>query len=335
MKKFLCIAALLAALALLVTGCPGGGDPTEEQHTEKIDLTAIFSATSPTQDKATVTIGEDTATFSGSGTSEMWGELVAPEETPWDASDYTGIKFEYKSTGQATIFIQDDTEIFIFSVGGGDWGSVMAAETWQELKLPFSDLVMPDGGWINHDPSYSFNKAAIVKLAFQINEGPANRKFELRNFELTADSSYVPLNPPGVSPGNDAWYLGTAEGGALKAVDNKWTFAGTGDKYVYIYFTPNTGSYSKIKIDFTLDPGQNISWQCVYTADGTIGADGAQSYIDWKEAGPIETDLSIFNEAWSGGTSSVNKATLKGICLVVSLEDEDATTFTLTGVVFE
>jgi len=186
MKKFKWIAALLLALALIFSGCPGGGDPIIEEEPDGIDLTEIFSATETTQEKATVSnFSKDTVTFSFTG-DELWGELITPEGTPWDASAYTGIKFQYKSTGDVTFFIQTE-EIYIFKQGSSDgWGATLAATDWTdaELSLSAENISCPDGGWILGENT-PFNKGSVLKLMFQINQsGSQTKKFEIRNFTV-------------------------------------------------------------------------------------------------------------------------------------------------------
>ena len=195
MKKLTWITALLIALALVITGCPGEGDdkktpdtppPSNGGENEPGSLAAIFTATKPVQDKATVVLEENTFTVMyRTGNDELWGEVVAPEETPWNASAYTGIKFEYKSTGMATIFIQDTNTIYTFGVNDSDgWGAVYSEEDWTELSLPFSITKYPDKNatdvWFGEKKP--LNKSEIIKIAFQIKPAGAGEKFELRNF---------------------------------------------------------------------------------------------------------------------------------------------------------
>jgi len=180
MKKLTWIAALLTALVLVVSGCPGGGDPIQEQETTGLDLAQTFSATGTTQDKATVNLTKDTVTFSFTG-EELWGELITSEEARWDASAYLGIKFEYKASGNATIFAQDPNDIFIFATAGDGWGAIASADTWTELTLLFS--ILQNKGWVGNG-SDAFDTSMVIKLMFQIEGGDEAKKFEIRNFTV-------------------------------------------------------------------------------------------------------------------------------------------------------
>jgi hypothetical protein len=198
-KTLILIAVLFMVLSLLVTGCKptgggveggegggtgGGGDNgggTGGGDGNNVLIDEIFSATPKTQSKANVTITDDTVTFSLTG-SELWGELRAAETAPWNASDYTGIKFDYKATGNATIFVQDTNTIFISGFNDSDgWGAINMADSWETLTLPFSILKLPSPPWFGEDKP--FNKSAIIKLCFQISDGSSSdKKFEVRNF---------------------------------------------------------------------------------------------------------------------------------------------------------
>ena len=186
MKKITWVIALLAALALIFVGCPGEGDDEDDNNPSggddtNIDLTTVFSATPTTQDKAIVTVSSSAATFAYNNNQEIWGELVTPESARWDASAYTGIKFEYKSPANITVFAQDINTIFIYGYDNSDgWGAISFTDNWTEITLPFSILI--NQGWFN-DGDAAFNKSAIVKFAFQIGSGAdSGDKIEIRNF---------------------------------------------------------------------------------------------------------------------------------------------------------
>jgi len=195
-KKFVWIAVLCMALALIVNGCrpTGGGDDPDNNNNNQgnedgdgtgdgsVKITEVFSNTPSTQDKAKVAITESTVTFSFTG-GELWGEIITPEDTRWNVSAYTGIKFDYKATGNATIFVQDTNTIFVFGFNDSDgWGAINMADSWETLTLPFSILKLPDSSpWFGENKP--FNKSAIIKLCFQISDGSSsNKKFEIRNF---------------------------------------------------------------------------------------------------------------------------------------------------------
>ena len=189
MKKITWIIALLAALALIFVGCPGEGDDEEDNGGNpsggggdgEINLTEVFSATGTTQDKATVTVSGSTATFAFKGNTEIWGELVTPEGALWNVSDYTGIKFEYKSPINVTILVQDANDVFIFKNGSDDgWGAVSFVDNWTEISLPFSTLT-GDNNWIDSTNTTPFSKS-VRKLMFQITGADSGDKIEIRNF---------------------------------------------------------------------------------------------------------------------------------------------------------
>ena len=194
------IMAIFMALALIATGCKptgggvdvgggggtgggggGGGGETGGNDGNNELINEIFSATPTKQSKANVTITEDTVTFSFTG-AELWGEIITPESARWDASAYTGVKFDYKATGNATIFIQDTNSIYLFCINDSDgWGAVNMTDTWESLTLPFSIFKLPNPIWFGEDKP--LNKTAIIKLCFQISDGSkSDKKFEIRNF---------------------------------------------------------------------------------------------------------------------------------------------------------
>ena len=194
-RKFILITALFMVLALLVNGCAptgggvetgkgdgngDGGDGGGTGGDDNVKLTEVFSdTTAKKQDKANVTITDDAVTFSFTG-GELWGEIITPEAARWDASAYTGVKFDYKATGNATIFIQDTNSIFIFGFNDSDgWGAINMADNWESLTLPFS--ILKRQTWFGEDKP--FDKSAVIKLCFQISDGSnSNKKFEIRNF---------------------------------------------------------------------------------------------------------------------------------------------------------
>jgi hypothetical protein len=181
MKKIAWILAFMAAALILFSGCendPGSG--AKQLVLDRINLSEVFSGTGESMEKATVALEENGVTFTFNG-GELWGELITPETTRWNASGYEGIKFEYKSTGNATIFIQDTDSIFIFATAGDGWGAIAQMNNWQELELPFSILQKQD--WFGTD-GHKFGSAPVIKLCFQISDDiPNDKKFEIRNFD--------------------------------------------------------------------------------------------------------------------------------------------------------
>ena len=204
MKKLTWMMALLITMALVVTGCPGGGDEDGENNNNNnggndnnnnsngggnIVLTEVFSATPTSQEKAAVTISGNTVSFTfkagkdkdGKDIAEIWGELVTPEDARWNASAYSGLKFEYKTPINLTIFAQDTDSIFIFGFNDSNgWGAVPLADTWTEITLPFSILLRQD--WFG-TAGHTFDKSAIIKFAFQMGDNASSGdKIEIRNF---------------------------------------------------------------------------------------------------------------------------------------------------------
>ena len=139
------------------------------------------------------------------------------------------------------------------------------------------------------------------------------------------------------TPQGGSWYLAAEEGGTAAENNAVVLNFGTGDaanKNVYIYFdAPGNSTYTRIKIAYTLDPGQNISLSGVYDSTGTWGP---YSYIAWGDGtDPIEIDPATCNEKWGATGDAIDKASVKGCCLVISGTENTSATFTLTGVSFE
>lgn len=187
-KNYLWLTALLVTLAFVFPACGGGDDPVVDGDPVDINLEEAFSVSPTSQDKATVTVNGGNAVFAHKTGTELWGELIAKndnEGTFWDASAYKGIKFEYKATGKATIFMQDDNTIYIYCYAGDGWGAVPPVTEWTSITLPFSLFKYPDSN--NTDVWFGakkpMNPGAILKMAFQIDGVISGDKFELRNFQ--------------------------------------------------------------------------------------------------------------------------------------------------------
>jgi len=333
MKKYGWILALFAALALLFVGCPGDPDtPDDVFEIVPKNIEEIFPDTPTSQSKANVTVSGRTATFTvtvnDSDIDELWGELVNEESFDGSEIFLAGFRFEYRSTGMANILIETDDGVYIFTDQSGTsndgWGALNASQDeWVELDQLFTKL---DAGWDSPPP---FNPSTIKKLMIGVVDGPANRKFEIRNFSLILDSDYEPDEPdepdqpsdpnlPGIDPGDDTWYLATAEGGTLKAPDNKRVF--TSGQFAYIYFTPDV-NLDTVAVHFTTSPSVTITRQAVYDNIGTLG------WGNGTVTSGTAIDLSG-DGRWGSEKAPVEKSTLKGICLRI----DGATTFTLTGV---
>jgi len=178
MKKITWVIALLAALALIFVGCPGPGDDDDDNNggDTDVNLSEIFSATETSQDKATVTVGKDTMTFTVNG-SELWAELVMPDGTYWDISSYSGFKFEYKTSVQSTVYLEDNTNtVYVFG-----WGSFTATDgDWWEKEVSFStDL---EKGWGDGPAAMDLTKVKKFMVG-STDDSSNNKSFEIRNFE--------------------------------------------------------------------------------------------------------------------------------------------------------
>jgi hypothetical protein len=206
MKKFTWIVAMLAVLALAVTGCPGGGDP--EKKTAKVNLKEVFSATEASQDimedgvkkgTVTLTLGENSLSFSGTYAGTVTGKLSAPQDAPFNAGPYSGFKFEYKAVGNWQIIMMNDTSggddagAWIYKHNGSDgWGAIPGSDEWAEFTVNFTS---PGFGkaW---GEGTAFNKETIYEMMFGlVNDNPAAKKFELRNLQWIADPNYKPGKP--------------------------------------------------------------------------------------------------------------------------------------------
>ncbi|MDR3019715.1 MAG: hypothetical protein LBU66_02290 [Treponema sp.] len=178
MKKLSWIIAMFAVLGLLFVGCPEDPDDGKKESApdlNKLTLGEVFPDTEVTQDKATVSLGTDgkSVTFSVSGV-ELWGELV--KDSYVNASAYSGISFEYKTTG-------DDVTVYFVIPDGKDgavfalWGA-FTQNDWTEAEYSFSEF---EHGW---GENIKFNKSKIYKLmAGSDSTTSMERKLEIRNFK--------------------------------------------------------------------------------------------------------------------------------------------------------
>ncbi|MDR0411050.1 MAG: hypothetical protein LBH75_03665 [Treponema sp.] len=119
------------------------------------------------------------------------------------------------------------------------------------------------------------------------------------------------------------WYVTNTEGGTA-AIDNTVSLDGTGDFYVYIYFDAvGKPNYTNIILDVVINPGQNVSQQCVYTAGGTWGKN---LFLDWFDTGVISIPAASFDQKWGDvPENTLDLATIKGLCIVVSVGTGTAT----------
>lgn len=179
-KWLIALFAVFAVLALLFAGCPTeveGDDDDDDVDNDGLTLAEIFPDTVSSQEKANVTLNDNSAIFSITGV-ELWGELINSEY--FNASAYTGISLEYKTTEQATLYLMcpdsGDGSVFVVT----DWGACTESD-WTPISSTFAQLM---SGWGSLN---TFDKSKLYKLMVGSggNSSPsANRTFEIRNFEF-------------------------------------------------------------------------------------------------------------------------------------------------------
>jgi len=128
-----------------------------------------------------------------------------------------------------------------------------------------------------------------------------------------------------VGDGDLNWYLTDTEGGD-KVSGNKITL--TENCNVYVYFDAPGVSFDKIKLTYTIDPGQNLTYAAVYDTFG----EGENSEIhtwgitNWKtdwlggsEDIIVEINPSDYGDKWSGGTQNgrdgIDRTKIFGLCI--------------------
>jgi len=193
MKKTSLILAILIALALVITGCPGEGDPDNQdvvqetpgekpdgEETGETTLTEIFSGTVFITEKAKITIsGNSITVVPGTSTTRLDADLLT-EEGGFDASAYSGIKFEYKTNIQVNVGLQDSGDpnsMWLIT----DWGAFTDNGDWAEVECIFSKKDALKKAW---GYSTAFDKSKWEKLWIGADNPDRSAKFEIRNFEL-------------------------------------------------------------------------------------------------------------------------------------------------------
>jgi len=312
--------AIFAALVLLFVGCPGdGSDGNDDGAGTGPKLIEAFPDTILNGETAKITLSDYAMTaVPGTSTSRLDANLL--NDDGFDASAYIGFKFKYKTNFQANVGMHDTVEPDIMWQVSGGWGSFTVQDDWVEIECLFDQ--MSGRFWDDNakDKSHTFDHTKIEKIWIGSDYANANMKFEIQNFTFILDPDYVPQNPPGVSPGDDTWYLATGDDGNLKSQNNTRIY--DAEDNAYIYFTPNV-NFNTITLTFTTNPVVNVKRQAVYDGLGTWG---------WGEGAVISgtaLDLSGGSSWYGHGSNPLQKSTLK--CIV--LEMEGATTFTLTNVV--
>jgi len=190
MKKASLILALLIALALVVAGCPSEGDPNNHNNGEEdgkdkekpgeTSLEAIFSDTVLSSEKAVITLSGNTLTVvKGTSNTRLDADLLK-SGGGFDASAYSGIKFDYKTTIQVNVGLQDSGDpnsMWLIT----DWGAFTDNGDWATVECSFTksgDLMKAWGS------SAAFDKSKWEKLWIGADNPDSSAKFEIRNFAL-------------------------------------------------------------------------------------------------------------------------------------------------------
>jgi len=147
---------------------------------------------------------------------------------------------------------------------------------------------------------------------------------------------------PVVTDPDFKWYLTDTEGGD-PIPDNKVTI--TQKTNIYVYFDAPGASFDKIKITYTCEPGQNLTYASLYDRFGEgeeeeIHTWGISPWVtDWKggsEEIVAEIDPSNYGDKWSHGTqdsrSGIDRTKIFGLC--INFNDVNSNVvFTLKNVV--
>jgi hypothetical protein len=315
-KKFLWIAALIAALALIFTGCGGGDEESGGGGEDEISANNWYLATDD------------------DGTKAPNNQIKLDKMDDSDGRTYLRIFFDPPGTDFNKVIID-----FTISANGADvcLQSVKdSSGTWGFNPAGLSDgnfIGYLENGPLEFDPAERFtsswgatgsklDKSSMYFICiYAVNEDATftltGIKFLVSGSEEGGGEEESNPNPAGIDPAGADWYLATTEGGALKAVDNKWIFS-SNEGYAYIYFKPDE-NLNTVKLEFNVNPSVSVIRQAVYVASGTWG------WGNGEVSSGTEIDLTG-GGTW--GAASLDKATMKGVCLKI----EGATTFTLTGV---
>ncbi|MDR3284613.1 MAG: hypothetical protein LBS97_05500 [Treponema sp.] len=260
MKRHLWITALLAALAMVFSGCGNSAtnDDDEEGEEKLLDLATVFDATEETQDKANVAVNGSDVVFTVTGV-ELWGELVAGS---YDASAYAGFKFEYKSTGSATVYVQDTNDLFAFLNGSSDgYGAVPGVTEWAALEIPFATLL--NRGWVSGNSSTPFDASQIIKFCVTVSDGSESAKsFEIRNFAAYGKKeSQAPSDTTAYRVVTDSVKINGSAVTLTKAFDTEYTSDAVKEEYynpwnteMQFFAVPGT-SLTSLEVTITLSAG--------------------------------------------------------------------------------
>jgi len=125
--------------------------------------------------------------------------------------------------------------------------------------------------------------------------------------------------------GEFKWYLTDTEGGEA-VPGNQITITKNCD--VYVYFDAPGATFDKLKITYTVDPGQNLTYACLYDKfgegdDEEIHTWGITSWTTIWRGGTedviAELDPSAYGDKWSKGTqdgrSGIDRTKIFGLCI--------------------
>jgi hypothetical protein len=276
-------------------------------ETSTIEIDTVKTSPGVTVSSGSIKVPRDNAADGGKGETRL-NLTISP---PINITSYGEIAFEWSGHANASFNIS-----LIMS------GNRMLSKDASGTSTTF-DFVTDVPSWAT-----GWGDAAIGSLS-----GIEVYSASTAISELTISKITIAGDPVEIGGGDDGedgepveatnWYLTDTENGAAVA-GNSVTGTDPGGEnagwYVYIYFDPNT-ALKDVILTYTVT-GSTITKQCVYDATGTWGwgwgnIASSGSKFDLSGAG-----------SWGASGTSLDKATLKGICLKMIGNG----TFTLTKV---
>ena len=303
MKKLTWIMALLITMALVVTGCPGGGDP-DDKNGDGDDISAENLKLSATEGGTGVSGNTIT-------TTEANQNIYIYFDPPGKEFDKIAFDFTLNPGGNLTV-----TALYgMHNDAACTWGKATWDTDWYESGPLTIDTTAFTADWSNTGAS-GIDKATILGFCVNI---AAEATFTLSGVTFTGAKSGG--NEGGGEEVISNWYLSETEGGTAASGNSK-TGSGTGENawYVYIYFDPVPEGIATINIDFSTTGGITLIKQCVYDDTGTWG-------WGWGDVTPGPFTISG-TSSWGASGTALDLTTLKGICIKI----EGDGTFTLTNV---